>query len=154
MNTMSIMGKRGTEFYRLRWRVLERDDFTCQYCGQSAPSVVLGVDHIIPVSKGGSDDMSNLRTACWSCNRGKGDWLKIHQARSRGRGERPGRPPTIGPRILAYLDERGPSTGTMISKGIGVERSNVSKFLTTSDKIVVSWTSGREVFYDIADRED
>lgn len=57
----------------LRFRIFKRDGFTCQYCGSKAPDVSLEVDHIIPVSNGGSDDESNLTTACFDCNRGKSD---------------------------------------------------------------------------------
>ena len=35
--------------------------------------VELEVDHVIPISRGGTDDISNLKTACFKCNRGKGD---------------------------------------------------------------------------------
>ena len=150
MVTMSIMGKRGTRFYSLRWRVLERDDFTCQYCGQSAPSVILGVDHIIPVSKGGSDEEENLRTACWSCNMGKGDWLKLHARRS-AHNSRRGPRPTTGPRILEYLKEHGPATGGRIAKATGIQHSNVSTFLRASDQVVFGWKTGREVFYELAE---
>lgn len=59
---------------RTRHKVLERDDFRCQDCGASpAMGAVLEVDHTIPVSKGGTNDMSNLRTLCADCNRGKSD---------------------------------------------------------------------------------
>lgn len=54
-----------------RFEVFKRDKFTCQYCGASAPEVILEVDHIKPVSKGGTDDLMNLITACRNCNRGK-----------------------------------------------------------------------------------
>lgn len=64
-------------YYALRFAILERDDFTCQYCGATAPSVPLEVDHRIPVAAGGTDDWDNLVTACWPCNRGKGDLLRI-----------------------------------------------------------------------------
>lgn len=57
---------------RLRFEILRRDGYTCQYCGRSAPQVTLEVDHKNPRSNGGSDDPSNLATACWDCNRGKG----------------------------------------------------------------------------------
>ena len=43
----------------------------CQYCGQSAPDVVLEVDHIVPVAEGGDNDIMNLITSCRDCNRGK-----------------------------------------------------------------------------------
>lgn len=55
-----------------RFRILERDNFTCQYCGRKAPEVTLEVDHITPTSKGGKNIATNLITACMSCNRGKG----------------------------------------------------------------------------------
>lgn len=57
---------------RTRFEVFKRDKFTCQYCGKKAPDVVLHCDHIEPASKGGSDDMINLVTACDTCNGGKG----------------------------------------------------------------------------------
>ncbi|WP_391540633.1 HNH endonuclease [Lonepinella koalarum] len=56
-------------------RFFKRDGFKCQYCGKSAPDVVLHVDHINPVSKGGSDDLMNLITSCSDCNLGKKDIL-------------------------------------------------------------------------------
>lgn len=54
-----------------RFEVFKRDSFTCQYCGRSAPDVILEVDHIIPVAEGGSNDIMNLVTSCRDCNRGK-----------------------------------------------------------------------------------
>ena len=62
--------------YMLRFRILERDGFRCQYCGRSPKddnSVVLHIDHIFPVSKGGTDKESNLITSCKECNLGKKD---------------------------------------------------------------------------------
>ena len=58
-------------YFALRWEVLKRDAFTCQYCGRSAPEVKLEVDHITPVSEGGKDTKENLVAACYSCNRGR-----------------------------------------------------------------------------------
>ena len=58
---------------KTRFEVFKRDSFTCQYCGQSAPEVVLRIDHIHPVSKGGIDDVINYITACHDCNAGKSD---------------------------------------------------------------------------------
>lgn len=57
---------------RTRFEVLKRDNHTCRYCGASAPDVVLTVDHVVPVTLGGSDDPSNLVAACRDCNFGKG----------------------------------------------------------------------------------
>jgi hypothetical protein len=57
----------------VRFEVFKRDLFTCQYCGQKAPEVVLEVDHITPVSQGGDNAILNLITACKACNSGKSD---------------------------------------------------------------------------------
>lgn len=57
---------------KLRFEVFKRDRFTCQYCGAMAPDVVLHIDHVSPVSKGGQNDILNLITACLECNSGKG----------------------------------------------------------------------------------
>lgn len=54
-----------------RFDIFARDNFTCQYCGKKAPNVILEVDHIIPVSKGGDNKLTNLITSCFECNRGK-----------------------------------------------------------------------------------
>lgn len=55
----------------LRFEVFARDGFICQYCGSRPPDVVLEVDHIHPRSRGGTDDIINLVTSCYDCNRGK-----------------------------------------------------------------------------------
>jgi hypothetical protein len=56
----------------IRWQVFERDDFKCVSCGASAADgAILHIDHIIPRSKGGKDDMDNYQTLCHLCNIGK-----------------------------------------------------------------------------------
>jgi len=57
---------------KIRFDVFKRDLFCCQYCGKNPPSVILEVDHIVPVIKGGKNNIDNLLTACFDCNRGKG----------------------------------------------------------------------------------
>lgn len=56
---------------QMRFRVFERDSFMCRYCGQKAPNVILHVDHVHPVSRGGTEHIDNLVTACSACNAGK-----------------------------------------------------------------------------------
>lgn len=62
--------------HKLRFDVLERDSYRCKYCGRS-PKTTEGleivVDHIIPLELGGTNDMTNLLTACFECNEGKKD---------------------------------------------------------------------------------
>ena len=60
---------------RRRFQVLERDGFRCRYCGTSGTANQLHVDHVMPVSRGGTDDMSNLVASCHACNLGKGALL-------------------------------------------------------------------------------
>jgi hypothetical protein len=56
----------------LRFSVLRRDGFTCRYCGAKPPEVVLHLDHVLAVANGGTNEESNLVTACLPCNLGKG----------------------------------------------------------------------------------
>jgi 5-methylcytosine-specific restriction endonuclease McrA len=58
---------------QMRFHVLQRDGFRCRYCGRpgGAPSVVLHVDHVVPLAAGGGSTEDNLLTACDECNLGK-----------------------------------------------------------------------------------
>lgn len=56
----------------VRFAVLTRDKFTCQYCG-AGPETKLHVDHVQPLAWQGTDDFENLLTACRDCNLGKSD---------------------------------------------------------------------------------
>lgn len=72
-----------------RFKVLERDNFRCQYCWKNGKDVSLEIDHIIPKSKGWTDDLENLVTCCRECNSWKwndiiwvSNWIakmKIHE---------------------------------------------------------------------------
>jgi len=65
------MTKRKAISKKLRFEVFKRDKFQCQYCGKSAPDVILNIDHINPVAKGGNNEILNLITSCFDCNQGK-----------------------------------------------------------------------------------
>lgn len=58
---------------KTRFEVFKRDKFQCAYCGRSAPDIVLNLEHIKPVSKGGGNELTNLITSCFDCNSGKSD---------------------------------------------------------------------------------
>lgn len=71
----SAAGQRALMTSKLRQKIKERDGYTCQCCGISInqePHLLLEIDHIIPVSKGGLTTEDNLQTLCWRCNRSKG----------------------------------------------------------------------------------
>lgn len=57
---------------RQRFEIFKRDGFVCQYCGAHPPAAILHLDHIKAVADGGTNDDSNLVTACQDCNLGKG----------------------------------------------------------------------------------
>lgn len=60
---------------RLRESILARDKHTCKSCGistQKEPHLLLEIDHIVPIAKGGITIEENLQTLCWKCNRTKG----------------------------------------------------------------------------------
>lgn len=59
---------------KLREFIKKRDNYTCCQCGNSThvePNLLLEIDHIKPVSKGGLTTEENLQTLCWKCNRAK-----------------------------------------------------------------------------------
>ena len=55
----------------LRHEVFKRDNYRCKECGATNKETTLEIDHIIPVSKGGTNDINNLQTLCKACNRAK-----------------------------------------------------------------------------------
>jgi len=75
---LKVTKNQRTVNYRTRFKVMQRDGFKCCVCGAapaSDPKVKLHIDHIIPVSKGGTSDISNLQTLCSNCNLGKSNLL-------------------------------------------------------------------------------
>jgi hypothetical protein len=74
----SAAGQRALMTARLRNEIKTRDNHTCRQCAISLatePHLLLEVDHIVPVSKGGMSTPSNLQTLCWRCNRSKSNKL-------------------------------------------------------------------------------
>jgi len=54
-------------------RVARRDNNQCQICGKVLKDNEIEFDHVIPISKGGSSEESNVRVTCFECNRDKSD---------------------------------------------------------------------------------
>lgn len=54
----------------VRSAVIERDGFTCAYCGVEPSKIHL--DHIVPISRGGANNSENLTVSCSACNLSKG----------------------------------------------------------------------------------
>lgn len=75
----SRRGLSNKRWREIRLRVLERDEWQCQYCGDRED---LTCDHIVPLARGGGNEDENLTAACRRCNSSKGDktpaeWLGL-----------------------------------------------------------------------------
>ncbi|MGK2310308.1 HNH endonuclease [Cutibacterium sp. V970] len=80
----SAAGQRALMTSAVRERIKSRDNYTCRSCGVSLsqePHLLLEVDHIFPVSKGGLSVDENLQTLCWRCNRSKSNKLPVIESR-------------------------------------------------------------------------
>lgn len=76
----SIAGQRALMTSALREKIKRRDDYTCKLCGLSAAqecNLLLEIDHVIPLAKGGITSEENLQTLCWKCNRSKGAKMPV-----------------------------------------------------------------------------
>jgi hypothetical protein len=74
----SIAGQRALMTSSLREKIKKRDLYTCKICKISTndeKNLLLEIDHIIPLSKGGITSENNLQTLCWRCNRSKGSTI-------------------------------------------------------------------------------
>ncbi len=67
------------EWKRLRKEILIRDEGVCFYCGKAANCV----DHIIPLSKHGTNDKENLCCCCRSCNSRKSNRMPYEIQKSK-----------------------------------------------------------------------
>lgn len=74
----SVAGQRALMTAKLRDFIKTRDGHRCRYCQvtlAAEPHLLLEVDHIVPLSKGGLSTIENLQTLCWRCNRSKSNKL-------------------------------------------------------------------------------
>ena len=80
MSNVNLKEQRVLMTQKLREQIKKRDHYTCCVCGNSIekePNLLLEIDHIIPVSKGGKTTEDNLQTLCWKCNRSKSNKLMV-----------------------------------------------------------------------------
>lgn len=88
-----------------RRSILLRDRFRCQYCGRQFGSTELTFDHVVPRSKGGRTEWTNILTACMGCNARKADAHAEYSGR-RASGLRPFKMP------------RRPTTAELLRAGL------------------------------------
>ena len=74
----SMKYKRANLSPRKRLEILKRDGFRCHSCGATAKTTCLDVNHKVPISKGGTNNDSNLITLCFKCNRGAGNSIFVN----------------------------------------------------------------------------
>lgn len=114
--------KMHSKWSRLRFRILQRDGFTCKYCGDSPLKnniCKLHVDHVRAVSQFGTNAETNLITACAICNFGKLAFELNNGAKEK---------------VNEYIN------GTDIGSGTGQESTS-----TWSDKVEDSQSGGSEL---------
>lgn len=118
-------------YYALRFQILERDNWTCQYCGQYAPNVRLEIDHKVPIVNGGSDNADNLVTACWACNRGK-EGLRVRKQVKEGQNktQQVMLEPTKIDQVYSMIAEQAGITAKEIAIAIGISQGHASRILT------------------------
>ena len=106
----------------LRFEILRRDNFRCHYCGTEAAQTELHVDHVVPQSLGGTNDPSNLVTACAQCNSGKA-----------GR--------TLDEPVLAAVDEKAQHYATAVEQAIAERRQVLTTERQTKETFRAEWNS-------------
>lgn len=76
------MPRKLSEF--VREEVRQRANFLCEYChtDERWQLVQFTIDHIVPVSSGGSDELENLTLACFHCNRRKSNKQSVFDTQS------------------------------------------------------------------------
>jgi 5-methylcytosine-specific restriction endonuclease McrA len=63
----------GGSFTVEEWKAMKQFyGYTCLKCGRKEPEIALTVDHVLPLSLGGTSDIENIQTLCKSCNGSKG----------------------------------------------------------------------------------
>lgn len=104
----------------LRFEILRRDQFRCHYCGVTPEQSELHVDHVVPQALGGTNDPSNLVTACAECNGGKA-----------GR--------TLAEPVVAEVDEKAQRYALAVEQAIEERRQVLASEKQVQDDFRAIW---------------
>ena len=75
----------GEKFTHAEWQALcALYDYTCLCCGKQEPDITLTTDHVVPVSKGGSNAIENIQPLCTDCNNHKGTKIIDYRPHAKG----------------------------------------------------------------------
>jgi 5-methylcytosine-specific restriction enzyme A len=61
------------DWKQTRQRIIQRDNAICQLQLPGCTTTATSADHITPISRGGTEDDTNLTACCWHCNQKKGN---------------------------------------------------------------------------------
>ena len=61
--------------YKQRVQLYNKADGKCVLCGKEIKLQKMSIDHIVPLSMGGKDDLSNMQCTCYACNKFKSNIL-------------------------------------------------------------------------------
>lgn len=136
----------------LRFQVLKRDNNTCQYCGSRPPFAVLEVDHKIPRSRGGTDDLDNLVTSCFNCNRGKRDNLLTDSTQTQQNSA--SHAEFSGPASPYYYRELPPARNLEIKKGFWTNEYHGESIPEYSEPLrltasILCWSCGKMLLNNV-----
>ena len=116
----------------LKRRLMRRQDNTCSYCAYRRVATSMDIDHIIPVSRGGSNDESNLQVICKPCNQRKGD-QDDREFRERYSHLVPPTPLTPPRRRISQREFREETLSTRPTES--VQQFRRSRFITKREKV-------------------
>jgi 5-methylcytosine-specific restriction endonuclease McrA len=70
----------GPHFTGQEWEALKaRYDYRCLMCTRQEPKIKLEADHVIPIARGGTNDIGNIQPLCKSCNSSKNDQIRDYR---------------------------------------------------------------------------
>jgi len=123
-------------------QVRKRAKFLCEYCHASEQwqYVSFTVDHVIPLTKGGTNSIDNLALACFHCNRQKSDKLKAFDEQSLSEV------PLFNPRIDSWQEHFIWSTDTLSIIGLTpTGRATVAALAFNRARIINIRAADREI---------